>query len=993
MVYIAFNRPIADEAETKFPRNVTVGTSHRFARQGLQNTPLRDKLQTAGRDKSPGARFPSDWARVLDIRDVDEPLPVDAEGIARAVMGTVRNFRQSADPKISRHHLPDLPAEIALQHALIVEKATAAWRDISDPNGRLFFDHDDYLKIWALGNPRLPFDVIFFDEAQDINDVLRKVVLDQPVQTVVVGDSYQSIYGFRGAKDALKKWPADVKLPLTQSWRFGPGVADVGNRFLRLLRSDLELTGNPALDTTIGPVDEPDAVLASTNAGAVAAVFDALDAGRRTALVGGGDTIRDIAKAAQDLQAGRGTKHPELSQFSTWDEVQEFVDKDDDGRSLRAFVRLVDRRGADGLLEMVGRLVSEDGVDKDGNPLYDVIVSTIHKSKGLEYDRVRIADDFPRPSADPETGKIVLPDPEALRLAYVAVTRARAALELGGLSWIADLTEDDFRQHLGSRSQHTAVAQADADMTDAPRQAGRDEVVPATPREPDEPTASGGSGDQAPDVAQADDTDTPVAGSITTEHDAQDRRDRVRQRQLILRIELDAPKYHRVVPGGAGRYISETVNATREEWNWIARYIEEHPEVLHGPERSVDDIKQYRLTEARDAWTAAEKAFEAGDYRQVLDLLDTAEVFQPEGFTTVTGQYVGGLDELREMVRRRLSDGGEITTTQVPEPATSGEAEESITSTPAQQAAAVSIPAERQPAQPRDRDVRQATALPARAATVPQTTTEAETADAQAPVPPGATIICPRLGCGRQTTVKRDGTIAAHYMYGRQPCKLVDKPVPPGTHIVRLSDRAKGATTATEDLFAHTADEQSAEERLREQVAAQIPADAILAQADGRPAVLLSVVANGTYGEVTGVDLDRRPTTATGYIVESQGLRGGYGGWHPDTVMYVKLADRPDGPVVHTIQAELDARIRVAAPADADVPAGADRPLLRMPVEEQILAARDALGLTVEVLDGPHNEHLAGRRLPGPADRRGGQVAVRGPLRLVGGASPPGVSA
>jgi hypothetical protein len=239
-------------------------------------------------------------------------------------------------------------------------------------------------------------------------------------------------------------------------------------------------------------------------------------------------------------------------------------------------------------------------------------------------------------------------------------------------------------------------------------------------------------------------------------------------------------------------------------------------------------------------------------------------------------------------------------------------------------------------------------------------------------VPPGATIICPRLGCGRQTTVKRDGTIAAHYMYGRQPCRLVDKPVPPGTHIVRLSDRGQRATTATEDLFAHTADEQSAEERLREQVAAQIPADAILAQADGRPAVLLSIVANGTYGEVTGVDLDRRPTTATGYIVDSRGLRGGVGEWHPDTAMYVKLADRPDGPVVHTIQTDLDARIRVAEPAEADGPAGADRPLLRMPVEKQILAVRDALGLSVEVLDGPHSELW---RVEGCPEQLTGEVA------------------
>jgi hypothetical protein len=43
---------------------------------------------------------------------------------------------------------------------------------------------------------------------------------------------------------------------------FGPAVADVGNRFLRLLDSPWLLTGNPALGSSIGLVDDPDAVLA-----------------------------------------------------------------------------------------------------------------------------------------------------------------------------------------------------------------------------------------------------------------------------------------------------------------------------------------------------------------------------------------------------------------------------------------------------------------------------------------------------------------------------------------------------------------------------------------------------------------------------------------------------------------------------------------------------------------------------------------------------------
>lgn len=440
IAYIAFNRSIADEAQRKFGRNVRADTSHAFAREALAGTSLAAKTAKAG-PKSDGARFPEDWARVLDITpaDVGEHV-MEPETIARLVMGTVRAFRESADDTITGAHLPPgLPPTMAPLTPAIVSYATRAWQDITDPAGKLMFDHDDYLKVWALGNPRLPYDAIFFDEAQDINAVLRKVIQDQPAQTIVVGDSNQSIYGFRGALDALKDWPADVTLPLTQSWRFGPAVAEVGNQFLNVLGSRWLLTGNPALPSTVGGVDRPDAVLARTNAGAVAAVFDAFDDDRRVALVGGARTIEDIAKAAKDLQAGRRTKHPELSRFANWDEVRDYVENDEHAQSLRAFVRLVDRRGADGLLYMAKQLVDEKDTDPAGNPNYDVVVSTAHKAKGREWDQVRVAEDFPHPEENLDTKKVTLPDAEELRLAYVTITRAKRRLELGSLSWIDDL--------------------------------------------------------------------------------------------------------------------------------------------------------------------------------------------------------------------------------------------------------------------------------------------------------------------------------------------------------------------------------------------------------------------------------------------------------------------------------------------------------------------------------------------------------------------------
>jgi hypothetical protein len=95
--------------------------------------------------------------------------------------------------------------------------------------------------------------------------------------------------------------------------------------------------------------------------------------------------------------------------------------------------------------------------------------------------------------------------------------------------------------------------------------------------------------------------------------------------------------------------------------------------------------------------------------------------------------------------------------------------------------------------------------------------------------------------------------------------------------------------------------------------------------------------------------------TAEGYVLEATPLSGGIGGWHQGPVMVVKLGDLPEGPAVATVQTEMDDRLTVRQPPEG-MPAGEVEPWTRMPVEHQILAARTALGLSVEVIDGPHNE-------------------------------------
>ncbi|MGW6454743.1 UvrD-helicase domain-containing protein [Streptomyces sp. NPDC055078] len=504
IAYVAFNRSIADEAKRKFPRNVTADTSHSFARAALRNTTLKDKIRKAGRNG--GARRPKDVAAALGL---SQPVRyrggrIDPEEAARIVTSAVRRYRESADAELGPPHLGDKWSKSPAAPALL-DIARRAWTDIADPHSnKLFFSHDDYLKLWALTNPRLSYDVILFDEAQDINPVLEKVIQDQTTQTIVVGDSNQAIYEFRGAIDALKDWPADVVLPLTQSWRFGPEVAAVGNAYLSLLGSDLALEGNPALDTTLGTVTDPDAVLTKTNIAAIGAVFTGFEEGKRVALVGGGRDIEEVAKAARDLQRGQRTKHPELAAFTSWNEVREYAEEEDD-QALQTLVRLVDRYTPEGLLNMIRDLVPEDSRDEETRP--ELVVSTAHKAKGREWDHVRIGPDFTQPEENTETGELTLPSPAELRLAYVTVTRAKQRLEIGSLGWIHTIDEETART-----ASPSAVTPAPNPVQAAPSERTVPDPAPQTTPEQKPPAA--GSQQTKPAPAEED----PAAHTVRPPH-------------------------------------------------------------------------------------------------------------------------------------------------------------------------------------------------------------------------------------------------------------------------------------------------------------------------------------------------------------------------------------------------------------------------------------------------------------------------------------------
>ena len=187
----------------------------------------------------------------------------------------------------------------------------------------------------------------------------------------------------------------------------------------RIAGAKLRLTGLESIESIVGEVDDPRAILTRTNATAVTEMISQQSRGRRPHLVGGGDEVLRFARAAGELIAGQRTYHPDLACFGTWGEVQAYVKDDQQGDDLALLVRLIDDFGADEIERTLGRMPSE--VDAD------VTISTAHKSKGREWSTVRLAGDFVRKAKDGE--EPIPPTESELRLQYVAVTRARFGLD------------------------------------------------------------------------------------------------------------------------------------------------------------------------------------------------------------------------------------------------------------------------------------------------------------------------------------------------------------------------------------------------------------------------------------------------------------------------------------------------------------------------------------------------------------------------------------
>ncbi|WP_308444899.1 ATP-binding domain-containing protein [Paraburkholderia adhaesiva] len=366
----------------------------------------------------------------LEVRTVTgQAVEIVPFEIGRMIAEGLGRFCRSADARPQTQHIVvDEKIDEAMADPLrkwLLPHVERLWEESAAPHARSAISPDVLLKLWAMSGPHLEADYLLFDEAQDSDGVMLSILERQRhAQIIYVGDPYQQIYEWRGAVNAMAQIHAP-ECALTESFRFGPTFAGLASRLLAMLGEPTPIRGRDGIGSMM--VEDPalvppvDAILCRKNVTAIWQYAAGLEAGERPAIRMSTAEILAYADGADQLQAGQRAFRPAaFSLFETWADARAFA-RSPFGQDLEPLVRMVDELGTDYLRSLAQRSANEAQAD--------YVISTVHRAKGLEWKRVKVAGDFRLRGPDGSPW----PEDNELRLLYVAVTRAQHLLDISAL--------------------------------------------------------------------------------------------------------------------------------------------------------------------------------------------------------------------------------------------------------------------------------------------------------------------------------------------------------------------------------------------------------------------------------------------------------------------------------------------------------------------------------------------------------------------------------
>jgi superfamily I DNA/RNA helicase len=437
ILFLAFNKAIAEELKARVPKNVKAATFHsvgfgawmshvgRDRRVSVDSNKLRSiiKSELGEREQGLYGTFINRMVGLGKGMGIGYLMPNDA----RSWRELAEHFDVNLESEDADEYRAYELCKLVLQHS--VELAEQV------------IDFDDMLYMPLVRNTRFwQYDVVFVDESQDTNQVqlaLLKRMIKPGGRLVAVGDPNQAIYGFRGADsqamDRIREEFGCITLPLSISYRCSKEVVRAAQEYVPHLEWFETAPEGKVEDLPSLPVAEltpDDAILCRNTAPLVETAYALIRQGKACRILGrdigvGLEVLikkmnaKGIDKLVEKLEAYQGRETAKLASKGREDKAQAVEDK------VQTLMVIIDNlpetgRTVPGLIQAIQDLFSDNG----GKGI--LTLATAHKAKGLEWPRVYI---LGRHELMPSkwARKAWQKEQEA-NLIYVAYTRAKLEL-------------------------------------------------------------------------------------------------------------------------------------------------------------------------------------------------------------------------------------------------------------------------------------------------------------------------------------------------------------------------------------------------------------------------------------------------------------------------------------------------------------------------------------------------------------------------------------
>lgn len=431
---LAFNNSIYKENKKSFPkRNCSWFTVHGFAREYLKKNGENIDFKNSVSDYKD-----IEILHILEIEDQSDYV------LGKCINDIMKVYCQSSLKEITPENIKkagksQLNSDIIEMNSAYLDlgcKYALKWWKLFE-NNSIAPTFDFYLKYFEVNRfaeKISDFDILELDEAQDSNAVTMSIATQLPTKNIYVGDEHQSIYAFRGTLNAMRY--ADKLFYLSTTFRYIPKIAAYANNILSSYKK--EKVPIRSLAKKGGKSDGITAYISRNNSTMISLIADLIANNKHFTTVKDPDDLFEAALAILEFRTEKKVARKNymyLSRFQSIEQLEEYITETNDNNLKTAFK--MQKRYGKGLYILL-KTAKQNLKSKDDT---EIILTTAHTSKGLEFDNVVLLSDFPDIPQLLQKAKITTPKDlliaakkndltasniiQEINLFYVAVTRAR----------------------------------------------------------------------------------------------------------------------------------------------------------------------------------------------------------------------------------------------------------------------------------------------------------------------------------------------------------------------------------------------------------------------------------------------------------------------------------------------------------------------------------------------------------------------------------------